>query len=326
MYRFTCVPGNSNRSVGWVEYADVLWESFGTDVAPEKGDLIKSVSYKDGYIVFQTADTFREGNAVIAARDIYGNILWSWHIWFTDQLSVQVYYSNHNDMGFIRESALMMDRNLGAISATPGDAGALGLLYQWGRKDPFLGSSSISSSTEAKSTITWPSAVMSDSNTGTPYYAISHPTTFITSEDSRYWLYRATGWRFLATLWTDSRNAKSIYDPCPPGWRVPDGGENGVWKKAGFGDTTYDTTNKGISFSIESPSSTWYPACGFRDPENGSLKGVGEEGACWAAAGQGPQCFDSNGKVYIDSDNTYACGLSVRCVLDYDRSTETIRY
>ena len=36
----------------------------------------------------------------------------------------------------------MMDRNLGATSATPGNVGSLGLLYQWGRKDPFLGSSS----------------------------------------------------------------------------------------------------------------------------------------------------------------------------------------
>ena len=307
----------------------MLWESFGTDVAPEKGDLIKSVSYKDGYIVFQTADTFREGNAVIAARDIYGNILWSWHIWFTDYPHMHSYSYIHtieNDINIAYSDGLMMDRNLGATSAAPGDVGALGLLYQWGRKDPFLGSSSISSSTEAKSTITWPSAVMSDSNTGTPYYATSHPTTFITSEDSRYWLYRDMfGWRFLATLWTDSRSAKSIYDPCPPGWRVPDGGENGVWKKAGFGDTTYDTTNKGISFSIESPSSTWYPACGFRDPENGSLKGVGEEGACWTVAGEDSQGFDRNGKVYIDS-TPFALGQSVRCVLDYDRSTETIRY
>ncbi|MCC8062106.1 MAG: hypothetical protein LIO68_02535, partial [Rikenellaceae bacterium] len=32
-----------------------------------------------------------------------------------------------------------MDRNLGAMSASPGVA-SYGLLYQWGRKDPFVGS------------------------------------------------------------------------------------------------------------------------------------------------------------------------------------------
>ena len=125
------------------------------------GDLIKFVSYKDGYIAFQTADTFKEGNAVIAAKNSSSTILWSWHIWFTDHPKGQTYYSN---------AGTMMDRNLGATSATPGDVGAHGLLYQWGRKDPFLGSSSIS----------------------------------------------------------DEVEAKSIYDPCPAGWRVPDGGSNGV--------------------------------------------------------------------------------------------------
>ena len=29
--------------------------------------------------------------------------------------------------------------NLSATSATPGDVGALRLLHQWGRKDPFMG-------------------------------------------------------------------------------------------------------------------------------------------------------------------------------------------
>ena len=45
-----------------------------------------------------------------------------------------------------------MDRNLGATSAALGDVGALGLLYQWGRKDPFLGSLSITESEVAAST------------------------------------------------------------------------------------------------------------------------------------------------------------------------------
>ncbi|MCC8143462.1 MAG: hypothetical protein LIO97_05900 [Tannerellaceae bacterium] len=32
-----------------------------------------------------------------------------------------------------------MDRNLGALSSTPGNGLALGLMYQWGRKDPYPG-------------------------------------------------------------------------------------------------------------------------------------------------------------------------------------------
>ena len=122
LYKFKTVKGNSSESVGNVASAAILWETFGTSETPECLDLIKAVDYENGYLAFQTADTFKEGNAVIAAKDADGNILWSWHIWLTDQPQGQVYY---NDAG------TMMDRNLGSTSATPGDVGALGLLYQW---------------------------------------------------------------------------------------------------------------------------------------------------------------------------------------------------
>ena len=174
--------------------ASLLWESFGTSTIPSVGDLIKSVSYKDGYIAFKTADTFKEGNAVIAAKDANGNILWSWHIWLTDQPQSQVYYNN---------AGTMMDRNLGATSATPGDVGALGLLYQWGRKDPFLGSSSISSCTQAKSTTTWSFAVSTDASNGTITYATANPTTFIAGD----WYYTGSS-STDNTRWTTSNKSK----------------------------------------------------------------------------------------------------------------------
>ena len=151
-YKFRTVKGNSRESVGAVASAEVLWETFGTSETPSVGSLIYDVRYEDDYMIFSTPESFREGNAVIAAKDKNGTILWSWHIWLTDQPQEQIYYNN---------AGTMMDRNLGATSATPGDVGALGLLYQWGRKDPFLGSSSISSRVDARSTLTWPSAVSS---------------------------------------------------------------------------------------------------------------------------------------------------------------------
>lgn len=56
---------------------------------------------------------------------------------------------------------------------------------------------------------------------------------------------------------------------------VPDGGSNGIWSRAGFDDTTYDRTNGGMSFSISSPSTTWYPASGYRSDYVGVLSYVG---------------------------------------------------
>ena len=208
-----------------------------------------------------------------------------------------------------------MDRNLGATSATPGDVGALGLLYQWGRKDPFLGSSSISGSSEVKSTITWPSDVSSNSTNGTIEYATEHPTTYITYNGNNY------DWHYTGSSSTDDtrwQSEKTIYDPCPAGWRVPDGGSVGVWKVAGFSDTTYDDTNEGISFSISSPSTTWYPASGCRYDYDGALREVGSSGRSWSVTPDGYRAyfliFRYDGNVYPTSFDYRAMGFSVRCL------------
>ena len=220
---------------------------------------------------------------------------------------------------------------------TPGDVGALGLLYQWGRKDPFLGSSSISSSIEAKSTIIWPSAVPSVSSSGentivngTIDYATAHPTTFITyNNNNKDWYYTGSS-STDNTRWTTSESNKSIYDPCPAGWRVPDGGDEGVWSKA-LGSSAYfaevslyNNTSKGMNFSgkFGSASTIWYPASGYRPNDDGVLDNVGNDGECWSASprtGNGTNgafylYFSSIGNVYPANYGYRAYGSSVRCL------------
>ena len=289
-YKFKSVIGNSDATAGNIKSVEVLWESFGTDVAPNVGDLVASVSYKDGYIRFSTPAEYAEGNAVIAAKNSSGVILWSWHIWLTDRPEDQVYA---NDAG------TMMDRNLGATSATPGEVGALGLLYQWGRKDPFLGSSDIYNSVEALSTITWPSPA----SDGTLSLTEENPTTF-------YKPYYA-----LNGSWD---SVKTIFDPCPQGYRVPDGGENGVWAKAGFATASYETGNGGLLFQ-NNGQPVWYPASGFRYSGDGSFFYVGSDGRYWSCSpGESPFAyvlsFDSGGNVSSAFCPERAYGYSVRCL------------
>jgi len=176
-YKFRAdVKGNTTEAVTYVAEAEVLWESFGTASAPTAGAIIQSASFADGYISFTATGV--EGNAVIAAKTSGGVVRWSWHIWCTDRPADQVYGNG---------AGTMMDRNLGATSATPGEVGTLGLMYQWGRKDPFLGASGTARLTTAKaaSTLSWPSSVEvedvigSKSNLST--YSLQHPTTFITN-------------------------------------------------------------------------------------------------------------------------------------------------
>jgi hypothetical protein len=219
----------------------------------------------------------------------------------------------------------MMDRNLGATSATPGDVGALGLIYQWGRKDPFLSGSSIDSENRAaESTINWPSVVFSDSSNGTIAYATEHPTTFITYNDNNCdWYYNTGSYSTDNTRW---QSVKTIYDPCPAGWRVPDGGGDGVWSTSigSFLDysRSYDNTNNGMNFSGDfgNDAIVWYPASGYLYSIVGSLNGVGFNGCYWSCSPE-PYLsyayylfFNGDGKVRLVDYNDRADGGSVRCL------------
>ena len=331
IYSIKAVKGNSSQAIEDIKSVVVLWETFGTDIAPKIGDLIKTISYSDGYITFKTADTFREGNALIAVKGTSGEILWSWHIWLTD-IPQKCIYPNG--------AGTMMDRNLGATSATPGDVGSLGLLYQWGRKDPFLGSSNIHEYNKAKSTIyIWPTAVNSQSfngtiRYGTIEYSVSHPTTFIYNNEgvgrdgNEDWYYTGD-YNADKTRWPESNKPKSIYDPCPAGWRVPDGDwtehtkpiKYGIWTKAGFKDKIeFDYKNRGILFKISSTLTTWYPASGLGVSDG--VYSVGYAGWWWSATpqnygGNRGECLfmslNNNGSVYMGCE-TKDTAISVRCI------------
>ena len=209
-----------------------------------------------------------------------------------------------------------MDRNLGATSATPGNVGALGLLYQWGRKDPFLGSSSISISTVALSTGTWETVFGEQ----TVDYAIEIPMTYITYYND--WCSNA--WDYYEIRWKESE--KSLYDPCPVGYRVPKGGESGFWatalgtSSATSEGTTWDDTNKGRHWTLADGTTAWYPAVGYRHNDSGALLDVGSYGCYWSASPFPSYSYHAynlyfyDGDVYLDGSSLRSHGHSVRCV------------
>jgi hypothetical protein len=293
-YKFKAVIGNTETSVGNVQTVDVLWESFGTLEMPNVGDIIKSASYKDGYIRFTVPENFKDGNAVIAAKNSKGVVIWSWHIWCAEEgWKEQVYYNS---------AGTMMDRNLGALSAVPGDAGALGLKYQWGRKDPFLSSSSISSCEYAVSTCT-----CQTSTNGSAAMAEANPTTFFADMS------------LLNRSWKDE---KTPYDPCPVGWRVPDGGVDGVWAKASgnySAEIIYDWDKHGVDFSgiFGSDETIWYPGAGYLAYNDGILGQVGGYGYYWSCTPASEYAFTlrfSYDETRIQHLGQYrAYGFPVRC-------------
>ena len=301
-YKFKAAVGNSDVTVGNVKKSEVLWETFGTDVMPNVGDLIASVGYQNGYVYFSTPAEFKNGNASIAVRSSKDAILWSWHIWCSEEGWTDHVYANN--------AGTMMDRNLGATSATPGEVGAFGLFYQWGRKDPFMGKGSRSNSYLAASTGSWNTV----SGSKSVLYTEENPTTFISE---RNWCTRTINSESdYVFFWQE--NKKSMYDPCPAGYRIPN---SDFWTTSHI-NISGDSTNYGIHWTLADGQTTaWYPAIGYRYHSSSSVGYTGTSSHYWTAFSEmGVSSWHSSAMSVIGTSN-YSMyiiergnGCSVRCV------------
>lgn len=220
----------------------LVWQS-------DKNGLIDSLSLKDGRIYFSS--NRKNGNALIAAVDESGNIIWSWHIWFLNEKISDVKTA---------DGVMVMDRNLGAVSLDPESPESHGLLYQWGRHEPFPATPVVSGGTT--STMPVPVydaegnevaiAASSRDNTenNTLEYAVSNPTTVLSNNaqfaECRDWLRKEFS---NPALWGGSGGGKSLFDPCPIGYRVPKLGTFDFFTSSGG----YETDISGFSvFDISS--------------------------------------------------------------------------
>ena len=198
-YVFDLVKGNSSESVGDVSTVEVLWETYNNQTEVLQGTVISSVSLENGKAKIELPENALAGNALVAAKDADGTILWSWHIWVADydpEMTQQTYASG----------AVMMDRNLGAVSVQPGSYESYGFFYQWGRKDPFPINGY--SHTYPADAVTYE---YYDSNNDTIEKTINNPTV----------VYDDAQWGYREDLW-GSGTTKTIHDPCPAGWKVSD--------------------------------------------------------------------------------------------------------
>jgi hypothetical protein len=83
-----------------------------------------------------------------------------------------------------------------------------GLLFQWGRKDPLkMGCASVDN----------------QGDNGL-VYSIQHPTVLIKEGDSAFDWFTDTPGNSDTSLWGSS---KTVWDPCPAGWKVPESGATG---------------------------------------------------------------------------------------------------
>lgn len=277
----------------------IVWETLNTSDAVTAGAIVSSISLADGYVTFATSENFVPGNALIAVTKA-GKVVWSWHIWAVDS-------DPETDAQIYQNGAMLMDRNLGALNVTPGDVRSYGLLYQWGRKDPFLGCGNLAENTFAA---TYPVAeesinaivcVSSDAQYNNFAYAVANPNHFIQysdwNDDERYW-----------------DNHKTMYDPCPVGWRVPDR-DAGVWDGFSVSRVYYG----GYFDAPMSTPSAYYPHTGYLNA-NGSLSSVNNITYIWAPSDR--YTFRVNTGVGYDWEWCYN-GMSVRCMRDAEFTVTT---
>ena len=204
-YFFIPTKGCSQDAITGIASVEVVWEMDNQSTAPTSS-LFTSLRYASGKIHFQTPETFKSGNALIAAKDADGTILWSWHIWAIQNAITDLAYDSD-------KKYLLMDRSLGALagvrSSNPNSDNkyASSLLYQWGRKDPFPGQTL---SGDRPIVAVSGTAMISESAPVTMEQATQHPTVF----------YLGTG-NWCSADASRSPSTKSIYDPCPAGYIVP---------------------------------------------------------------------------------------------------------
>lgn len=244
------------------------------------------------------------GNALIAAYNANGDIVWSWHLWITNYVPARInaaigyddyepaqqrtlngtvhkYRSDLWKKGGSYENMVMMDRELGARAGgfpgiTKGDnytvkdaADTQGLLYQWGRKDPFFGS--VDGTTNEINVIFDgdgnPKGVTNIArhdnqleNGNRLNYTVKNPLNFIYfwggSIKSDWWDTANSGTG--KDRWNKGNAAdpgkKSLYDPSPYGWKVPMRGTTGHSGNDYFTGSIFDGLQEGVgslSFSNE---------------------------------------------------------------------------
>lgn len=330
-----------NSSVTGIVSADWLWQS--------AEGLVKDVAYADGVISFKAGDG--RGNALIAAFDEAGNIVWSWHVWLTDKPELHDLQNNKiYQGGGATDGFYAMDRNLGATGTT-GDE-ALGLFYQWGRKDPFFGgtesewvrnessgemekvaepfaeAAAVTVLNQKYAQAVW-SVASCTAEIGSIDWAAAHPMTFIyagADSNQSNWLVKSnltqSQWYDKdASLWRPFE--KTVYDPCPVGYRVPR-------------NTTFNCLNSASGIFSDYADFVITVADGtvFRMPYQGYRSAnYNDRGALLSVKGLNGSAYVWSGElnvserayslsihkpvIYGSDDDPWGNGLAVRCVKEF---------
>ena len=301
-----------------------------------------------GYVMFEVkADALTQGNAVLAISN-GTDIIWSWHIWVTDEDLTPIAVKNHDgtfngdmlpvNLGWVAadvttkatgypEKTLSVrfvqkkgDKVLNIVekapvrrqyvSSTEFSYSGYSPYWQWGRKDPFVRANADGENVAENTNISG-KAIVKDvpAKNHDIAFSIKNPDNFIQyfeKLEPKVWYKENSGDKACDyyNLWNanntgsgssapaySSKPVKTVYDPCPPGFQIPQGnaftgftttGEN-VENNEASKFNVVGSFNKGWNFLTGYGDNTiFFPVSGYRNHWSGAISSVGTTGNIWS--------------------------------------------
>ena len=287
----------------------------------------------DAFLEFEVkASDIQSGNAVVAVTKGNGaskTVVWSWHLWFAPKDALdKIKVTNHQNVNYyftkealgwkptlwrgstiartVKVKVEQIVANNGTkqvteftITQNPGSVqkGAT-TFYQFGRKDAFPG-------VEASKLTTDSHFTANAGNNMSIKNGIQNPGSFYT--DGSSWTNTSPAGYTYYNLWSadnmvtgnynvgnDNPVVKTVYDPCPVGFKMPasnaftgfvaNGQNGGTTNVNGTDNSQIYQNNFGHNFwSNSSRTATiYFPASGYRKFGDGSLSNVGNDGSYWS--------------------------------------------
>ena len=344
-----------------IDGAKIVWS--------DEKDLVTSPTIAhvggDGYLDFEVKQAdIKSGNVVVAVTK-GGTVVWSWHLWFAPKSALnKIEVTNHQGVKYnfteetlgwkpkgevttynaprtVKVKVEQTIANGGAklftvINITQNNGGkkeGISTLYQFGRKDAFPGMD--------ETQLPQGSINKNAGDNMSIINGIQNPQNFYTwggswynNPPAGYSYYNLWSADNTTTGWNDNAVVKTVYDPCPVGFKMPasnaftgftSNGQYGSgaaninangtadsWEKfsAAYGHNFYTNSSKNATI--------FFPAWGFRNYSDGSLSSVGYYGCYWSAvpgsARDGCDLHFYWSGVSPQSNSSRSCGFAARPV------------
>lgn len=294
--------------------AEVIWEDCQDIVTTPKVTGSGADSYLTFTI---KKENLQNGNAVVAVTNTDGKVMWSWHLWFTPKSSLKKiavtsdgseYKFMTDNLGWkytkwtgglkrevvvkIEQQAETGEKKTATITLKQAAGNNIregyGSLYQWGRKDPMPGINTTGFAFDNN-------YVEIPANKGEePANVIKMKTRSIGRgiQNPGIMLPKVGGgklsWQYqqIINMWSANNNkldgsirnnVKTIYDPSPVGFKVPDA-------HAFMGFTlTGAVWSNGYTFKVDNDKEIYFQAGGARWGTSGALTANGTAAIYWTS-------------------------------------------